>query len=176
MTPQQKEAWLARAMASYGTPLLRMAYVYLGDRALAEDAVQETFLKAYRRLETFRGESAEQTWLTRIAINTCVSLGRTAWMRSVWRSPPLDELPEPIGEDETRDDTVLRAVMDLPGPLRQVVVLRYYQEMKVSDVADALGISRNAVSTRLARARTRLRAALKGWYFDEQQDDPAGDR
>ncbi len=169
MTPAQKEDGLARAMSEHGTPLLCTAYLYLGDRALAEDAVQETFLKAYRALDRFRGASSEKTWLTRIAMNTCASMRRTAWMRAVWSSPPLDDLPEPTGEDDRRDDSVLRAVLALPDRLRQVVVLHYYQEMKVSEIAQALGISPNAVSIRLARARKHLRAALKGWYFDEQE-------
>jgi len=168
MTPGQKEEWLTRSMAEHGTPLLRMAYVYLGDRALAEDAVQETFLKAYRALDRFRGESSERTWLTRIAMNTCVSMRRTAWMRTVWSSPALEALPEPAGEDERRDDTVLQAVMALPDKLKQVVLLRYYRDMKVSEVAEALRISPNAVSVRLGRARSQLRAALKGWYFDAE--------
>ena len=58
-------------VAEWQLPLLRLCFVQLHDKAMAEDAVQETFLKAYRGLDAFRGESSVKTWLTRIAINTC---------------------------------------------------------------------------------------------------------
>ena len=60
---------LDRLMEQYGSSLLRMSALYLKDASLAQDAVQETFLKAYRRLQNYRGESSEKTWLTAICIN-----------------------------------------------------------------------------------------------------------
>lgn len=74
----ERAAWLEQAMARYEESLLRMCFAYLGDAALAEDAVQETFVKAYRALPDFRGEAQEKTWLTRIAINTCKDVRRGA--------------------------------------------------------------------------------------------------
>ena len=64
------EAMLAHMVAQYEVMLLRTCYMYLRDRGLAEDATQETFLKAYKALDSFRGESSEKTWLMRIAMNT----------------------------------------------------------------------------------------------------------
>ena len=75
---EDRAAWLEGAMARWEKSLLRMCYAYLGDMALSEDAVQETFLKAYRALDSFRGEAAEKTWLMRIAINTCKDMRRSA--------------------------------------------------------------------------------------------------
>ena len=80
MPDEQRE--LVRLMAQHKTQLMRMAYMYLGDMGLAEEAVQDTFLKAYAHLDRFRGESGEATWLTRIAINTCKDIRRTAWFKS----------------------------------------------------------------------------------------------
>ncbi len=168
MTDAQRDEWLARCMAEHKTSLMRMAYLYLGDDELAEDAVQETFIKAYRSLDRFRGESNENTWLMRIAINTCKSMRRTAWMRVFRNGPPLEAVPEPGREDHYRDDTVLRAVMELPDRLRQVVLLYYYQDMKAAEVAQALGISESTVGTRLMRARNKLAISLRGWYFEEE--------
>ena len=71
---EDREAWLERAMGQYEESLLRMCFACLGDAALAEDAVQETFLKAYRALDRFRGDAGEKTWLLRIAVNTCSSV------------------------------------------------------------------------------------------------------
>ena len=78
---RDRQAALERLMAQYGTALLRMCCLYLRDYSLAEDAVQETFLKAYARLDSFRGDCSEQTWLMKIAINTCRDMLRSAWMR-----------------------------------------------------------------------------------------------
>ena len=67
----------------YQEELLRICFLYLQDRGLAEDAVQETFLKAYRALQRYREKCSPRTWLTRIAINTCKDYRRTFWFRRV---------------------------------------------------------------------------------------------
>ncbi len=166
-TEQEREALLQRLMTQYGDALLRMAYLYLRDAALAEDAVQETFVKAYMHLHQFRGESTEKSWLMRIAINTCKDFRRTAWLRLVDRRKPLDELPEPGVNFCPPDDTVLRAVMRLPERDKQVILLRYYQDMKIGEIGDALGLPEPTVASRLRRARDKLHRKLERWYFDE---------
>ena len=65
----------------YGDDILRLCLLYLGDRQLAEDAFQETFVKAWKRMSSFRGESSVKTWLCTIAVNTCRSMLRTGWLR-----------------------------------------------------------------------------------------------
>ena len=82
---QDREQRLIEMVGTYQRPLLRMCYLMLKDEELARDAVQETFLKAYRALERFRGESSEQTWLTRIAMNTCRDMRRSFWFKHVDR-------------------------------------------------------------------------------------------
>ena len=67
----RRDQTIERLITQYQTSLLRLCYVQLQDQALAEDAVQETFLKAYKGFDSFRGDSSEKTWLTRIAVNTC---------------------------------------------------------------------------------------------------------
>ena len=164
-TDDEREAILVRWMTDYKTSLMRMACLYLGDRALAEDAVQETFLRAWRRMDTFRGDSGEKTWLIRIAVNVCNDVRRTAWMRLVRQ--PLSACPEPAREDQYRDDTVVRAVTALPPRDRQMILLRFYQELKVKEIAQVLNIGEACAASRLHRAEKKLAAALKGWYFDE---------
>ena len=65
-----RDGWLEEAMAQWEVPLLRTCYLILRDAALAEDAVQETFLKAWRAKDDYRREASEKTWLMRIAVNT----------------------------------------------------------------------------------------------------------
>lgn len=167
MQQETADERLRRLMETYGDSMLRMCILQLRDRALAQDAVQDSFTKAYLHLKDFRGDSAEKTWLMHIAVNTCRDYRRRAWFRLTDRSATIEEMALPT-EAPAHDDTVLREVMRLPAKEREVILLRYYQQMKVSEVARALGVPENTVATRLNRARAKLRARLKEWYFDEE--------
>lgn len=161
------EQTLSRLMEQYGDSLLRLCCVYLRDASLAEDAAQETFLKAFRALPSVKKESSEKAWLMHIAVNTCRDILRTAWMRHIDRKTPLDSLPEQAENAVYPDRTVLCEVMRLPLKLREAVLLRYYQNMKLKEIGETLGISMEAVKARLRRANDRLRQRLEGWYYDE---------
>ena len=161
MNKSDADRWLEQAVKTHGDSLLRMCFLYLHDRQLTEDAVQETFLRAYKAYDNFRGDSSEKTWLTRIAVNVCKSALRRE------RPLPLSDAPEGSYEAQFRDDTVLQAVCALPQKLREVVLLYYYQELSTPEIAQMLHLPRNVITARLSRARARLRTDLKGWYLDE---------
>lgn len=146
----------------YGDDILRLCLLYLGDRQLAEDAFQDTFVKAWKNLSSFKGESSVKTWLSQIAANTCRSMLRSPWLRMRRRSRSVDELlslPAPESEDHT---SLVQAVCALPDKYREVIVLHYEQEMKLREIAQLLRIPANTVSTRLRKARKLLGAALEG--------------
>jgi len=98
------EEIISQLIWRYEKDLLRLCCAYLKDVSLAEDAVQETFLKAYNHLNTFRGESAERTWLVRIAINVCKDMRRSAWFRLARNAVTLDalQIATPEGGHEMR--------------------------------------------------------------------------
>lgn len=158
---QQRDEWFTRLVEMYQTPLLRMCCLYLRDAALAENAVQETFVKVYRSMDSFRGDCSEKTWVMRIAMNTCHDLRRSGWFRLMDRRYTPDMLPEAGTNCTAEDDTLITAVMQLPIKLREVVLLYYYQGMTTTEIADALGLSQSSVSGRLKRARDKLRDALE---------------
>ena len=169
-TEDEREEKLRHLMDVYGDGLKRLCCVYLRDLGLAEDAVQETFLKAYRTMDTFRGECGEKTWLMRIAINTCRDLRRSAWFRHVDRNVTLDVLGEPADpaqEWSQWDDTLTRAVMGLKPKYRETVLLCWYQGLTGQETANVLKISRSAVMNRLKQAKTILRKELEAWYHGE---------
>ena len=151
-------------MEQYGSSLLRMSALYLKDADLAQDAVQEAFIKAYRHLNNYRGESSEKTWLTTICVNTCRDMLRTAWFRHHSRID-MDTLPEKPADFTFPDNTVLTEVMHLPVRYREVVLLRYYDGLKLKEVASALRLSDGKVRSRLNKANSILRERLKGWYI-----------
>lgn len=153
---------LERLVLRYQQPLLRTCFLYLRDRTLAEDAVQETFLKAYRSLASFRGECSEKTWLMKIAMNTCCDLRRAHRLRSIdpRRIPEL--LPQAAEPFAPAEEELVTQVIQLPRKLREVILLYYYQDMTVTEIAVSLGISQSSVSGRLKRARGKLRTLLEG--------------
>lgn len=156
-----------RLVELYQGPVLRMCVLTLRDKTLAEDATQETFLKVYRALDTFRGESSEKAWIMKIAVHTCWDINRSAWFRFMNRRVTPDMLPEPPAGSDEKDDELTSAVMMLPMKLREVILLYYYQGMKVNEIADALSISQSSVSGRLNRARGKLKNLLEGRELDE---------
>ena len=160
---------LERLMDQYGSSLLRMCTLYLKDADLAQDAVQETFIRAYRHLNDYRGESSEKTWLTAIAMNVSRDMLRTAWFRHQSRSTDIGTLPEQPAGFEFPDNTVLTEVMHLPAKYREVILLRYYEGLKLKEVASALGLSDGRVRSRLNKANELLRDVLKEWYYNEEQ-------
>lgn len=163
----ERELWLRDAMNRWECSLLRTCYAYLGDAALAEDAVQETFLKAWKGFGRFQGASEEKTWLMRIAINTCKDMRRSAWFRHTDRSLSLDNLPEGAEPFTVRDDTLTRAVMALKPKLREVVLLHWYQQLSGDETAKALGVPRSTVYNRLEKARKLMRKELEVWYRED---------
>lgn len=139
----------------------------LGSPFDAEDAVQETFLRAWRASGRFEGRASLRTWLYRIATNVCLdALGRSA------RQPvPVEEMPEPVielgGEPdpsgraltrETARQAVLAAIGVLPPRQRAVLLLRDVLSWRATEVADLLGTTSVAVNSALQRAHAALEA------------------
>lgn len=100
------EESMTRIIQTHGSALLRMCYVYLKDRDLAQDAVQDTFLKAFRRLHTLQDKDSEQAWLMRIAINTCKDYLRTSWFKRVDRRVQVEHL-NLTAPEQSPDSTVI---------------------------------------------------------------------
>ena len=160
---ETREAKLERLVRTQQGMLIRLCYVCLQDMELARDATQETFLKAYRKMDGFRGCSSEKTWLCRIALNTCRSMQRTAWHRNVDRRITPEDLPlaEDVPCTETEMD-VMCAIMSLPEKLKEVILLHYWQAMPVGEIAKVLGLAHASVSGRIKRAQEKLRDMLDG--------------
>lgn len=155
---------IEQLMEAYGTELFRLCCIYLKDIALAEDAVQDTFVKAYQNLERFtsRHAGSEKAWLMRIAINTCRDYYRSAWFRHNDRSIKVEEAAARTQEADPTALYIVEEVMALPIWLREAVLLHYYQGLSYEEVAKALCISRSSVQKRLSKARERLRKSLGG--------------
>lgn len=159
-----------RWMREYGTEILRIAYLYVGDLQAAEDIFQEVFLKAYQGFADFRGKSSVKTWLVRIAINSCKDYLKSAWKRRV---APMDEATEQSfcspdvyeqAEQKADAEKVREAVFSLPEQYREVIVCFFYQELSLEETAQALHIPVGTVKSRLSRAKEKLKVLLRGGF------------
>ncbi len=158
--------------------LLGLCERFLGDREEARDAVQEVFLKAYRKAGSFRPEARVSTWLYRIAVNHCLNrLRRRKVVRflsfgALERGDgegegelrvldPPDRRPDPEAVLETRRrwQATRRRIAELPEGQRAVLVLARFEGLSYKEIAAVLGITVGAVESRLFRAMRRLEAA-----------------
>ena len=159
---------LEQMVLCYEKDLLRICCVYLRDWKAAEDAVQDTFLKAYRHLDTFLNDSNEKTWLIQIAINQCRDMRRSAWYRYIDSRIDLEKLP--LSSPPPNDDhlSLTAAIMKLKPKYMEVVLLYFYEGLRMNEIAQLLHISEAAVSIRLKKAKQKLKTELEGGNTDEK--------
>ena len=163
---------IERLVQTYQQDVYRLALSILDDPADADDATQEVFLSALRALESFRGHASFKTWLFSIAINVCRNrLQRTksrGRLQQILQSLFTQEHPERSRRNPEKeaaqnesDSELWRAVRALDDKHRIPVILRYYHDLPVNDIAEMLGIPSGTVHSRLNHARERLRTLLK---------------
>jgi len=147
--------------------VFRLAYLLLGDPADAEDAAQETFIRAYHALDRFEAERPLRPWLMQIAANLARnrrrSIGRyvAALRRALAADPEL--ATHASAEQARRDDADLlwQAVRRLDASDQEIVYLRFFLDLPVDETAQALGIAEGTVKSRLHRALGRLRTVVE---------------
>ncbi|MDO4553651.1 MAG: sigma-70 family RNA polymerase sigma factor [Lachnospiraceae bacterium] len=152
-----------RLMDEYGDTVLRLCYLYLKDYHLAEDATQETFIKVMNSYSSFKNQSSEKTWITRIAINCCKNILRTRWIRSVYTGYDSNQNTEKVNPIDKfiQKDSISRAIMELKEEERAIVIMYYYQELSVKEVAEIVGKTESAVMQKLNRARKKMKINLE---------------
>ena len=149
-------------VAARGPALLRLAYVLTGDRADAEDAVQDAFLAIWRSADGYRRERAKpSTWILTLVHRRAVDLVRREDLR---RAEQLDETPEAAGasvpeEADLREKrtAVQAALRELPQDQRQALELAYYGGFTQSELAEQLGVPLGTIKSRMFAGLTRLR-------------------
>ncbi len=149
---------------AYQRPIYNLCYRMLGNSAEAEDAAQETFLRAYTKIDTYRDSRKFSSWIFSIASHYCIDrLRRRRYQMVSW-----DELPpwrtlsstEPEPEEATlsqeTQDTVHELLEHLPADYRAALILRYWYEMSYDEIADSLDTTISAIKSRLFRARQMM--------------------
>jgi len=178
---EQERVWLQQALRgdtdafgqlvqAYERPVYNLTYRMLGNAAEAEDAAQETFLRAYTRLATYQPERKFVNWLLSIASHYCIDR-----LRKRQRAPQVSlegpippqwltsDAPQPdqeVSQQQSRD--LVRKMLDrLPDVYRSAVVLRYWYGLSYSEIAEAMDTTESAIKSRLHRARRMLAQDLQ---------------
>jgi RNA polymerase sigma-70 factor (ECF subfamily) len=183
---QQNDQWaIEEFVRRYQQRAYAIAYqMCSGDREEAQDLTQEAFLKVFRNIKGFRGDSSFYTWFYRIVVNTCLDGRRRRRRRerilSLWRPGQREEEPSrevfeeqpdtgqgsnPMtvlsGKELTRE--IRKALMSLPERQRVIFQLKIFQGMSIREIALAMGSAEGTVKSHLFRATHSLRTALKDW-------------
>jgi RNA polymerase sigma-70 factor (ECF subfamily) len=158
-------------------PLVNMAYRFCRDQSRAEEWAQEAFLRAFRFLDRWGQESAFSTWLFAVAANVYRSQARRTRPPELplIEEMPLRNLTNPAADAESdqRDRIIRRAVCSLPGKYSEVLVLYYFLEQDVAEVARVLGLPEGTVKARLHRGRAKLKGPLEKALGSSQTKEAA---
>ncbi|MFD1019226.1 sigma-70 family RNA polymerase sigma factor [Thalassobacillus hwangdonensis] len=166
------ESWISQ----YGHDIKWLAYSYVKDHSTAEDITQETFIKAHMKYDSFMGQSSIKTWLYKIAINACKDHLKSSYIRRVVSKanpfnyiPSSDDTPEKEVIHKSEDHQLMEQVLRLEDKYREVIVLYYYEEFDINELAHMMKVSPNTVKTRLRRARQILQHQLtsEGSFLNE---------
>lgn len=141
-----------------------LAFRVVGDRHEAEDVAQEAYVRVYRGLPGFRGDSSFDTWLYRITANAAAShLRRRRRFGDVLDDPEeVVQVPDEASPDPVDRDEIQRALFALPVAQRAVLVMRDAYGFSITEIAEDLGLSEGAVKVRIHRARRRLKELVYG--------------
>jgi RNA polymerase sigma-70 factor (ECF subfamily) len=160
MASEDNIAWRTAAfealLLAYQDKVFRLSYSMLGDRAQAEDAAQECFLRIWKAMDRYRGESSMGTWIFSIARNVCLTA-----ISKRRKAAPIEEAERAKPEAPDRQRDIARLVLELPENYRQVVMLFYMEDRSYEEVARLLDLPVGTVKTHLHRARQQLASMVE---------------
>ena len=158
------QAAFSRLVGAYQRPVYNLCYRMLGNAPEAEDAAQETFVRMFTKLHTYQPERKLSSWVLSIASHYCID--RLRRRRGQWLSldeepmattlPSHNRGPEEMALREESRDEVQRLVDSLPPPYRVPLILRYWHDLSYIEIAEVMGLTVQAVKSRLHRARLQM--------------------
>lgn len=153
----------------YSSYLHQVAYLYVKDRELAKDVVQQVWLKRLKKVDQFRAESQLKTYLVRMTVNVCHDLLRK---QKKWYEPMTEKVdfrtPERRLLQKERTENLIGAIHTLTFKEREVIILHYFEEWTTPEIASCLSITSSAVRSRLQRARMHLKEKLEVAIDEEE--------
>lgn len=155
---------LEEIVQEYSDTLMRIAYQYTKNMTDAEDMVQEVYIKLIKHKKLFETETHLKSWLIRVTINKCKDFLRSSWIRKTV------QLSESMTLLTPEEEVVMAEIYDLKAIDRTIVYLYYYEGYKIDEISTLLGKKSNTISSRLQRARKKLKdILLEGGLKDENK-------
>jgi len=175
MEPREESRWIAaarggddiafaRLVEHYAKPVHNLCYRMLGDPTDAEDAAQETFLKAYQKLRSYDPQRSFPTWLLSIGAHHCIDQLRRRKFQLISldavrrKSSGRDSQPEKLAERAQSQQSLQAELARLGANERAAIIMHYWYDLSYQEIGEALGLSVSAVKSRLHRARRELAA------------------
>ena len=173
---QGDESAFEQLVIAYEKPVYNLCLRMCGDRDEAFDLSQDTFIKAWHAISMFQGDSKFQTWLMRIASNTCIDHLRKKKRKNVIPMTDLDREDEPLerqiadyetdpavlAEKAQDHEAVREAMSQLPDQDRLILSMRAIEDMSYREIGEALELQPGTVKSRISRAREKIRRSLDG--------------
>ncbi|KAA0549516.1 sigma-70 family RNA polymerase sigma factor [Bacillus sp. BGMRC 2118] len=172
-SPLPTEVSINEIMEVYYKDVYLLAYSFVKDQQIAEDIAQDVFIKCYKYLNSYRGEAPIKSWICTITVNTAKDYLRKkkvnvfTYSKQILEELLSTESAEVVFEKNNEKDVLLQKVLALPFKYREVIILHYFYDLKISEVGTMLELKENTVKTRLSRGRDLLKKQLKreGGYF-----------
>ncbi|HDR7277055.1 sigma-70 family RNA polymerase sigma factor [Bacillus cereus] len=165
---EDKEDLIDEIMNKYGQEVLQLVYSYVNNKEVAEDLTQDIFVKCYKSLHTYKGNSNLKTWLWRIAINHCKDYLKSWYNKKVivteydftYMGSQKESVEQTVIQN-AEDRELTSAVMNLPIKYREVIYLFYYEELSIKEIAIVIEVKENTIKTRLKKAKELLKKGLE---------------
>ncbi|MBU9710586.1 sigma-70 family RNA polymerase sigma factor [Bacillus tamaricis] len=155
-------------MDAYGERLTKLAFNYVKEWSLAQDVVQDVFVRCYTKYDSIGEIQSVKAWLFRLTINQCKDVIKSAsFKRNILggslfhKTEGKDTSPEITAIKRNEDEVLSQCVLNLPIKYREVILLFYYEELSLEEICQLLTLNTNTVKTRLRRGRKKLKTALE---------------
>lgn len=165
---EQREILITQLMNEYAQDIIWLIYSYVKDKNIAEDLTQEVFIKAFKKLDGFQGNSSIKTWLYRIAINCSKDYLKSAYIRRVFPRSIFHKFvnhttpsTESIYIKHNESAIITRNVLKLPLKYREVIMLHYFEELSINEIEKMIHVNSNTIKTRLRKAKQLLKEELE---------------
>ncbi len=143
----------------YGNMLFKIAYLYTGNSADAEDILQDVFMKYLSGKHSFRDKEHEKAWFIRVTQNKSLDYIKRASAKNI----PLEDIDYTVADNGAESTDILQKVLELPEKYKSSVILYYYYDYSINEIAQTLKISVSAVKMRLKRSRELLKLELEDY-------------
>jgi RNA polymerase sigma-70 factor, ECF subfamily len=158
------ENYIQYIIEKHSDTILRTSYSYMKNLSESEDITQEVFIKLLEKKPSFESAEQEKAWLIRVTINLCKDKLKSSWFR---KTAPLEG---DFVEATKEDNEIISSVLELPLKYRSVVLLFYYEDYSISQIANILNLGESTVGSQLSRARKLLKTKLNEYFVSGASD------